>query len=104
MKNLLFVLEDKKPVPAQSIEHWQSFYFVEENRLVAWDSIGDANISTVFTGTNSRYWGDGPPLVFETMIFGGVHDNKQWKCCTWEEAEEQHKKVVEMVKAALFFI
>jgi len=35
-------------------------------------------VSTVWLGLNHN-WGDGPPLIFETMIFGGPYDQSQWR-------------------------
>ena len=39
----------------------------QDNR-VAVDRFGEATISTVWLGLNHRF-GDGPPLVYETLIF-----------------------------------
>src|ERR1035437_632572 len=36
--------------------------------------IGKVNISTIFLHIDHRF-GDGSPLLFETMIFGGEHDH-----------------------------
>lgn len=33
---------------------------------------------------------DGPPILFETMIFGGEHDQYQERCSTWEQARKAH--------------
>jgi len=32
------------------------------------------------------------------MIFGGESDLETWRYSTWEEAEEGHKKAVELLK------
>lgn len=72
----------------------------ESTRRVAEDYVSDVHISTVFLGLNHR-WGDGPPLLFETMIFGGKHDEYQERYTTWDEAVEGHKKAVELVKSDL---
>lgn len=68
-------------------------------RTVAKTSIGDVRISTVFLGMDHNFFGNGPPLLFETMIFGGPHDGYQERCSTWEEAEKQHEKAVELARA-----
>lgn len=47
-------------------------------------------VSTVFLSLDHN-WGDGPPILFETMIFGGEHDGYQERYRTWEEAEEGHE-------------
>jgi len=68
------------------------------DRVVAKTQIGEVGISTVFLGIDHRYDGGGPPLLFETMIFGGEHDKYQERYSSWDEAEAGHKKVVELVR------
>lgn len=62
-------------------------------RHVGWFKEGDICVSTVFLGMNHQR-GDGPPLWFETMIFGGPHDESQRRCSTWKQAEKQHERAV----------
>lgn len=69
----------------------------EKNRHVAEEIIGESRISTVFLGLDHSFF-DGPPLVFETMIFGGPEDGFMNRYSTWKEAEEGHKKAVELVR------
>lgn len=40
----------------------------------------------------------GPPILFETMIFGGKHDQDMWRYRTWAETEEGHEVTVNIVK------
>lgn len=47
-------------------------------------------VSTVFLGIQI---GSRPPK-FETMIFGGIRDNSQWKYSTYEEAMAHHEKIL----------
>jgi hypothetical protein len=61
-------------------------------------SVGSAWISTVFIGLDHRFSEDGPPILFETMIFGGRLDNFQNRCCTWDEAEAMHAEAVQLVR------
>ena len=65
---------------------------------VAETIIGPVHISTVFLGIDHRHFGDGPPLLFETMIFGGTLDHFQNRCSTWDEAEAMHAEAVELVR------
>jgi hypothetical protein len=53
----------------------------------------DVSVSTVHLVIDHA-WDDGPPLIFETMIFGGEHD--QWcdRYSTEEEAQAGHNAVV----------
>lgn len=88
------ILKDKKVIPTENMTEWGEM-FKGKDRLVAKDTIGDADISTVFLGLNHGY--GGKKLWFETMIFGGEHDEFQERYATWEEAEAGHKRAVEMV-------
>jgi hypothetical protein len=84
-----YILDGTEPV-ACGFEEWGKF-FETSDRRVAYEDRGEIRVSTVFLGINHQY-GDGPPLLFETMIFGGEHDGWQERCSTWIEAEAMHKK------------
>jgi hypothetical protein len=56
--------------------------------------VGQAMVSTVHLGLNHQWDPDGPPLIFETMIFGGEHDQEQWRYTTREQAEAGHVAAV----------
>lgn len=74
-------------------------WFEGKDRHVANETIGDSQISTVFLGLNHSF-GDGPPLLFETLVFGGKLDQEMDRYSTWDEAEAGHKAMVERVKSA----
>lgn len=67
-----------------------------DNRI-ALDEIDGHRISTVYLGINHA-WGDGPPLIFETMIFGGAFEDSQWRYSTEAEALAGHAAAVKMVR------
>lgn len=54
-------------------------------------------VSTVFLGMDHNHFSS-PPLLFETMIFGGPWDEEQWRYPTWEEAEAGHQRAIELIK------
>ena len=61
------------------------------------DALGteiEIHVSTVFIGINHNFTGEGPPLVFETMVFGGAFDHQQRRYATWEEAEWGHVEIL----------
>lgn len=93
-----FILQGKTPVPADLMT-WAK-WFETADRKVAADEIGDVRISTVFLGLDHSF-GHGAPLLFETMIFGGRHDQHQTRASTWEEAEKQHAEAMAMVRSGL---
>ena len=65
-------------------------------KRVARTQVGKAYVSTVWLGLDHRF-GDGPPLIFETMVFGGKHDQHTDRYSTEEEAREGHDRIVRMV-------
>jgi len=53
-------------------------------------------ISTVFLGSDHGFWEkDKPPVLFETMVFGGPNQGDQRRYCTWDEAVKGHQEWVE---------
>lgn len=92
----LFVLEGHTPIPVTETDtpRWARMIEDSESRRVAKTTVGDADVSTVFLGIDYNWTGKGPPLVFETMIFGGNYDQETWRWSTWNEAEAGHTRIV----------
>jgi hypothetical protein len=63
-------------------------------RRVARSTVGEAKVSTVFLGVDHAF-GSGPPILFQTVIFNGPHDEAQWRYHTRAEAEAGHQAVVD---------
>lgn len=89
--------------PTREWRSWRQIGRVEIPGLrlwewVMWDSI---SVSTVFLGLDHS-WGDGPPVVFETMIFGGPLDDDQWRYCTLADAKAGHRRAVRLAWLARF--
>ena len=91
-----YILVGKEPKKVDDILEWARS-FEESSRVVEQTMIGEVKVSTIFLGLDHQY-GDGPPLLFETMIFGGPEDGYQERYSTWEEAEKGHKTTCELVK------
>ncbi len=94
-----YILDGKTPKRVDSLEEWAKWQATAD-RHVAQTKIGDVGISTVFLGLDHSH-GYGSPLLFETMIFGGAHDQYQTRASTWNEAEAQHADAVALVKSGL---
>ena len=75
-----------------------AIWFENNDRRVAVDDINGVRISTVFLGTDHSWLEDEPPLLFETMIFGGEHDEYQERHTTADEARAGHDRAVRIVK------
>jgi hypothetical protein len=59
-------------------------------------------VSTVWLGVNHNFAGDGPPIIFETMVFGSG-DGDQWmqRYATEAEARAGHAETVTIVAATV---
>lgn len=104
--NIYYILDKNHEVIPTDALTWGKFFEDFNNRRVAFDNIKGIHISTVFMGLDhsfppSQFEEEDPiyqPLVFETMIFGGKHDDYQERYRTWNEAVEGHNLAVKLVK------
>jgi hypothetical protein len=92
-----WILVGHTPVEV-GIEEWGR-WFQDHNaeRIIGSDTVGEENVSTVFLGIDHGYLTYGKdhiPVLFETMIFGGEHDQwcERWR--SWDEARMGHLKTV----------
>jgi hypothetical protein len=88
-----YILNDKgEPIHVTDVMEWARWFGQgSEQRIVAQNKLGSVMISTVFLGLDHSFTSSGPPLLYETMIFGGEHDGYQTRCSTYEQAVEMHK-------------
>ena len=59
---------------------------------IGFDEHDGVSVSTVWLGLDHNYSLTGPPLIFETMIFGGEHAEYQERYSTKEEALAGHER------------
>lgn len=65
---------------------------------VADTRFGAVRVSTVFLGLDHGFgafaealgWEPGPPILYESMVFGGPLDGEQWRYATRAEADAGH--------------
>ncbi|MFI5687887.1 hypothetical protein [Streptomyces sp. NPDC051636] len=63
---------------------------------IEWD------VSTVWLGTNHNFTNDGPPIIFETMVFGsGDGDQYMQRYATEDQARAGHAETVTLVAATV---
>lgn len=89
-----YILDGKTPVKTDLMT-WAKWYETAERHVGITKKDG-VTVSTVFLGTNHAWGQNEPPMLFETMIFGGGHDQHQERCSTWEQAEAMHKAACEL--------
>lgn len=89
--------KNNKPVKATSIiEAARWLDKNPERKAVKQENIGDIFISTVFLGLDHA-WNSHIPVLWETMIFGGEHDQYQERYTSHEDALEGHKKALTLI-------
>lgn len=122
-----YILNDKdEPVLEPDLITWANWFETSgKQRRVAFDKVGDYEVSTVFLGMDHNFGEGSQPILYETMIFRPVtkeeikEDQKNekkyrvsWKegdvkeddsfelrrYYTKQEAEVGHKEMVELVK------
>lgn len=62
--------------------------------------LGMVRVSTVFLGIDHN-WGRGPPVLWETMIFGGPHDEFQERYSSHESAVAGHARAVRIARGEI---
>jgi hypothetical protein len=95
-----YILDGHQPVAVTDVLEWAHWY-EEADRRVGLSFTEHFEISTVFLGLDHNFGGDGPPLLFETMVFrkhGKAYDLAMDRYSTWDEAERGH---LEMVRLAI---
>jgi hypothetical protein len=77
---------------------WAYWFEGEHNRLVAWDEVTEGvSVSTIFLGLDHQ-WGNGPPMLFETMTFGPYGGGEQYRYPTWDDAWAGHHTVLKRLQ------
>lgn len=90
-----YILDENRKVIPATLETWAVWFNDTAKRRVDDTTIDGVRVSTVFLGIGGF---DGKHDLFETMIFGGDHDEYCARCDTWEEAEAQHAAAIALVK------
>jgi hypothetical protein len=78
---------------------WFEFHYHE--RIVARTVVQEGvEVSTVFLGLDHNYSQTGPPILFETMVFGGLCDGDMDRYAAMDESRQGHWAMVNRVKRA----
>ena len=96
-KPFWYKLDGVRPVPDETDGLW--FMENKDARRVALTEIAkDIEVSTVFLGLDHNFRGEGRPLLFETMVFGGSMNGSMRRYENWIEAEQGHQEMVDKVR------
>ena len=92
LKSIFYILDkDNKVVPAKDVLEWAEFVKNDLSRIIAFDSVGKTDISTIFIGLASL------PIdrLFETAVIEGDKLLTIEPYQTYQEALEGHKRAFE---------
>ncbi len=97
-----------EPVVVKDLMLWAAAFEDNDKRIVRQNTVTELGelvspfksvfVSTVFLGLDHNFMGEGPPIVFETMVFGGPFNHTMWRYATWDEAVKGHEQLVKMVR------
>jgi hypothetical protein len=93
-----YILVNGVPTIEPDLMKWAKWFETSERR-VALTNVADAHVSTIFLGLDLSF-GSGPPLLYETVVFGGALKNVTERYATAEEARRGHEAIVERVRNA----
>ena len=88
--------KNNKPVKSTIVDCGEWLNKNPERKAVKQEHIGDVFISTVFLGLDHA-WDSDIPVLWETMIFGGEHDQYQDRYTSVEDALEGHQIALNLV-------
>lgn len=93
-----WILDENRKLIKTDLITWGKWLQTCKDRIVKQEMVGDSKVSTVFLGIDHNF-NDGPPILWETMVFGGKLDQEQDRCSgNWEQAEAMHQQMVAKVK------
>lgn len=88
-----------EPIECDDLREWASWFQDEpKDRIVCKEKVGESLVSTVFLALDHQF-GDGPPVLWETLVFEGPWGGQMDRCCgTRANAMAMHRRMVELVK------
>jgi hypothetical protein len=89
--------ENNKPIRSTIVDCGEWLEENPERKAVKQENVNDdIHVSTVFLGLDHA-WNSGIPVLWETMIFGGEHDQYQERYTSYEDALKGHQIALNLV-------
>lgn len=114
LKTFWILDENRVPKVAADMDEWYEFQRRdwETSRRVGLTDTATMNVSTVFLGTDHNFRPEGPPILFETMVFSLESYPKEFegkiyfaredfdtrRYSTWDDAEAGHNATVRRIQ------
>lgn len=106
MTDLYILDENHIPIPTDDSIEW-GMWLERENRIVKKTEVLEiCEVSTVFLGIDHNFSMEGPPILFETMLFFNEFckdipeelEHYQIRYTTWDEAMIGHEQSIAYVR------
>ena len=88
---------DGEAEPCDDLTAW-ALFMADTRRQILRQSVGPAEVSTVFLGLDHNFHEIGPPILWETMVFGGFLDGEQARYSSRQDAVDGHHKMCAEVR------
>ncbi len=101
---MYYILDDKKHPVLADFATWSQWFETAQSdiaRMTCYTELtDDVHVSTVFLSIDHRFDGNGAPILYETMVFGGPLSDSQERYTTRQEARLGHEQWVQRARAA----
>lgn len=96
-----YILDEQgEPVPCTDLKTLSAWWANNPDRHVARDELpGDVLVSTVFLALDHADWQVGPPVLWETMVFGGPLNGAQERYVSRADAAAGHARWLAKARA-----
>lgn len=107
VKSHLYILDARgEPQPIDDALEWARWYETADRHVAHDMDEGDRHglrirVSTVFLGIDHNHFGDGPPILWETMVFGGLLDGTQRRYESRADAYVGHQEICARVRESM---
>jgi len=90
-----YILDGHTPVRCNNLEVWEKFLEGGTRKVALDEPVPGVRVSTIFLALDHNFlMEDHPPILFETMVFGGALNHFQERYCSWDEAELGHQAIL----------
>lgn len=98
-----WILDDNHNLVEVDLITWAKYIEHPDNRVVGYTQINsEVWVSTIFLGIDHRFpsFPPGPPLVFETLVFGGPLNGEGGRWVSYDDAKTNHEMFVKRARKA----
>jgi hypothetical protein len=89
---------DGEPEKCDDLVKWALWFETEDRSVARTNLTDDIFVSTVFLGIDRGLFEDAPPVLWETMVFGGKNDGFRKLESSRKAALRSHEKMVATVR------